>query len=257
MTPEALAAERLAADLRALGVRPRGYLLAHSSLSALGRVPGGAESVIRGLLAAVGDEGTLLLPALSYETVTPTHPVFDVARTPSNVGIIPETFRTRAGTRRSEHPTHSVCAVGPRAEALLAGHAADDTPCGAHSPWRAMRDHAGQLLFLGCGLDANTSMHGVEELAEPPYLFGPPVDYRITRASGETVPRRCRPHGFANVEQRYDRAAPLLDAAGAIRRGATLGGTSLLVEAAPLWDLARAALQRDAWYFVDRNAPQS
>ena len=103
----------IAAALRSLGVRRGGSLLVHSSLRSLGRVPGGAETVVRGLLAALGEDGTLLMPALTYEFVRSHNPVFDVRGTPSNVGLIPEDFRLRPGTQRSIHPTHSVCAVGP------------------------------------------------------------------------------------------------------------------------------------------------
>lgn len=146
------------ANLLALGVRPGGVLMVHSSLRALGNVPGGAEMVIQGLLSALGENGTLLMPALTYERVIPTCPVFDVRQTPSNVGIIPETFRKREGTRRSIHPTHSVCALGPLAAALLDPHIEDNTPCGPHSPFHTMPEHGGQILMLGCGLEPNTSM---------------------------------------------------------------------------------------------------
>ncbi len=250
---DAAAAEsRLAADLKALGVRPGGVLLVHSSLSALGWVPGGPETVIRGLEAALGSDGTLLLPALSYERVTRDQPVFDVLRTPGNVGTIPEWFRTRLGTLRSVHPTHSVCAAGPRAAELTDGHELDDTPVGPHSPFRRVRDTGGQVLFLGCDLTPNTSMHGVEELAGPPYLYADPVDYTIVLPSGEKIVHRHRPHGFAGVEQRYDRIASLVEPAGALWTGRALSGTAHLIEAAPMWSLALSALRANPWHFVER-----
>jgi len=249
--PEAQA--RLTADLHALGVRPGGILLVHSSLSALGHVPGGPETVVLGLLGALGPTGTLLMPALTYERVTKEHPVFVTRSTPGNVGTIPEWFRNRAGTLRSAHPTHSVCAAGPGAAALIAGHELDTTPVGEHSPFRRVRDLEGQILFLGCGLEANTSMHGVEELADPPYLYGPPVSFTTILLSGETLVREHRPHGFAGVEQRYDRLAPLLEPGKGIRSATTLGGVSILVEAAIMWRAALVALKADPWHFVDRT----
>ena len=96
-------------------------------------------------------------------------------------------------------------------------------------------------------------MHGVEELAEPPYLYGPPVAYTIIRASGERTVRPCRPHGFNGVEQRYDRVAGLLEPLGALRRGKVLAADCLLLNAAPLWEQAAAALQRDPLFFVERR----
>ena len=139
MTDARATRERLASDLRALGVREGGVLLVHSSLSALGWVPGGPETVIQGLLTALGPEGTLLVPALSFATVTPEQPVFDVRTTPSCIGAIAEHFRTRPGSLRSVHPSHSVCGVGPRAHELLANHDVDRTPVGPNSPFRRLR----------------------------------------------------------------------------------------------------------------------
>lgn len=251
------AAAHIATDLAALGVRRGGLLLVHSSLKSLGRVPGGPETVIDGLMQAVGPAGTLLLPALSYKFVTPKSPVFDVRATKSCVGAIPESFRVRAGTLRSVHPTHSVAALGGRAQDLLGDHLEDSTPVGAHSAFAKLRDLDGQLLFLGCGLEPNTSMHGVEELVEPPYLFDPPIEYRLTLADGKTINKWYRPHGFAGVIQRYDRMEELLEPDGALKAGPVLEAKAHLMDSAPMWERAAAALRRDPWFFVDRGARAS
>ncbi len=155
--------ETLVRDLLALGVRPGGVLLVHSSLRSLGPLPGGAESVIRALLAALGPDGTLLTPALSFASVGRDRPIFDARQTPSCVGALSEAFRTRPGTLRSVHPTHSVCGAGCLAGELLGDHERDTTPVGPHSPFARLPAVHGQILFLGCGLRPNTSMHGVEE----------------------------------------------------------------------------------------------
>jgi aminoglycoside 3-N-acetyltransferase len=244
---------RIADDLSGVGVRQGGVLLVHSSLRALGHVPGGAETVILGLLDALGSGGTLLMPALSYDHVTRTHPVFDVRRTPSNVGAIPEFFRTRPGTRRSVHPTHSVCGVGPLTDALLADHHLDSTPCGSHSPFHYLPDCGGQLLMLGCGLQPNTSMHAIEEMVKPPYLFGPPLTYHLVLADGQVQSKTHLRHAFAGWVQRYDRVAPLLDG-NDLRSGSVLAADVFLIEVLALWDAALAALRQDCFYFVDKEA---
>jgi aminoglycoside 3-N-acetyltransferase len=243
---------RIADDLSQVGVRPGGILLVHSSLSSMGHVPDGPETVIRGLQNALGPEGTLLLPALSYEHVGPHARLFDVRRTPSNVGAIPEHFRTRPGTQRSVCPTHSVCGVGARAAELLGEHHLDETPCGAHSPFRRLRDLSGQILFLGCGLRPNTSMHAIEELVEPPYLFSSMVEYDIILADGQPTRTRCRAHGFRGYGQRYDRIEPLLMAGSEIHTGRVLDATVHVLEAPALWNRALAALRRDPFHFVER-----
>lgn len=250
--PDETTIERIAAQLAALGVRPDRPLLVHSSLRSLGPVQGGAETVVRGLRRALGAGGTLMMPALSYETVGSRNPVFDVQATPSCVGALTEYFRMRPGTRRSIHPTHSVCAIGPLAAALLAGHEQDSTPVGMHSPFRKLRDARGQVLFLGCGLRPNTSMHGVEELAEPPYLYGDAVEYRVllSRPGGGEQTMYVRGHSFAGWAQRYDRLGPLMEGRG-LRVGSVLGARVHLVDAAPMWEIALAALRRDPLYFVE------
>jgi aminoglycoside 3-N-acetyltransferase len=65
---------------------------------------------------------------------------------------------------------------------MLGGQFHDVTPCGENSPYFKLREKAGQILFLGCGLKPNTSMHAVEELVEPPYLYDGWVDYRCHRS---------------------------------------------------------------------------
>ena len=240
----------LVADLLALGVRPGGVLLVHSSLRALGPAAGGPHAVIAALREALGPGGTLLLPALSYAAVTPGHPVFDVHATPSCVGIIPETFRQLPGVQRSLHPTHSVCGIGPLASELLGAHLSDTTPCGPCSPFHLLPEVHGQILMLGCGLGPDTSLHAVEELVVPPYLFGPPLRYTLVRQDGTRVERDYLTHGFVGWRQRYDRVGQML-AAPDLRTGSVLAAGCHLLEAAALWEHALAALRRDALAFVE------
>jgi aminoglycoside 3-N-acetyltransferase len=240
----------LASHLLSLGVRRGGVLLVHSSLRSLGPVAGGAEAVILGLLEALGPEGTLLMPALSYASVTPSTPYFNVSATPSCVGALPEFFRTRPGTLRSIHPTHSVCAVGRLAFDLLSEHALDTTPCGPHSPFSRLPGVGGQLLFLGCGCKPNTSMHGIEEHVQPPYLFGEPVTYTIRSADGSESRMTVRSHNFKGYAQRYDRLADLLFPP-ALASGQVLQASCFLFETSAMWPAALKALQADPLYFVE------
>lgn len=240
--------------LRGLGVRPGGVLLVHSSLRSLGLpadLPDRAEIVLQGLLDALGPEGTLLMPALSYETVTAENPCFDVRATPSCVGALTEYFRARPGTLRSVHPTHSVCGVGPRAADLLADHSMDSTPVGPRSPFSKLPRAGGQVLFLGCGLRPNTSMHGVEERIEPPYLFGEEMDYQITGADGAATVMRVRRHNFRGWAQRYDRLEEVMP--NSLRRGRVLQAACHLLEAPAMWRFALEQMQAEPLYFVEEE----
>ncbi len=245
---------RIAEAVRVAGVRPGGVLLVHASLRSLGKVPGGAATVIAGLRQALGPDGTLLMPALSYATVTRERPRFDLTLTPSNVGIIPETFRRQPGVQRSLHPTHSVCGIGPAAAALLGEHGQDSTPCGAHSPFHRLPQVNGQLLMLGCGLAPNTSFHAIEEMVVPPYLYGEAIEYELIDGGGERTVKRYLPHNFDGYAQRYDRLEELLSEPD-LQKGKVLSATVYVIEATAMWEVALAALRRDPLAFVERAAP--
>jgi aminoglycoside 3-N-acetyltransferase len=236
----------------ALGVRPGGVLLVHASLRSLGEVEGGAETVVQSLLEALGPQGTLLMPALSYRMVGPKSPVFNVLTTLSCVGALPEYFRTRPGTQRSVHPTHSVSGAGRQAQELLGEHIRSTTPCGPYSPFAKLPEVGGQILFLGCGLRPNTSMHAVEEKIEPVYLYGEEVDYEVILADGSRQRMLVRSHAFEGWNQRYDRLAQHLSAPD-LRQGNVLTANCYLVEAAGMWAAALRAMRQDPLCFVEHR----
>ena len=239
------AAARIAEDLQALGVRRGGVLLVHSSFRSLGPVPGGIDTLLEGLWRALGEQGTLAFPALSYQYVTREHPVFDIQSTPCNVGAIPEYFRKLPGTLRSMHPTHSVSAQGPQAAVLLDGHRLDRTPGGIHSPYARLRDLGGQVLMLGCGLLPNTSLHAVEEAADAPYLLEPePVEFTLADAHGSRTQACYRCHG--HFAQHYDRIRQPLLGHG-LAEGPVLQAQCHLLEAPALWQAALAMLKEDIY----------
>lgn len=248
------AVDRISRDLHALGVQVGDILLVHASLRSLGAVPGGATTVIAGLWQALQPHGTLLMPALSYATVTREHPYFDRNATPSNVGVVAETFRLQEDVLRSVHPTHSVCAKGAASQALLADHGKDHTPCGPHSPFRLLPEYRGKILMLGCGLAPNTSFHAIEELVMPPYLFGEPIDYTLIDGDGQRTVKRYIPHDFTGVRQRYDRIGQKVQAPD-LRTGRVLDATVYLLDAAAIWRTALAAMQRDPLAFVEPDLP--
>ncbi|WP_405971426.1 AAC(3) family N-acetyltransferase [Streptomyces sp. NBC_00988] len=177
-----------AAQLRELGVRPGETLLAHTSLSSLGWVCGGAVSLVQGLLDALTPDGTLVVPTQTGDLSDPAHwgnppvprewwdtirtsmPSYDPLVTPSRgVGVLPETVRTWPGAERSAHPQTSFAALGPRASEIVAGHATD-CRLGERSPLARLEALHARVLLLGAGYDACTSFHLAEYRVPSPLV---------------------------------------------------------------------------------------
>jgi aminoglycoside 3-N-acetyltransferase len=150
----------LMAGLGALGIG-RGWLLqVHSSLSRLGYVEGGAETVVDALLEAVGPEGTVMAPTFNHGAAE----IYDPRETPSVNGAVTEALRRRPEAHRSLHPTHPYAAIGRHAEELVAGNLEVET-FDRRSPLGKLADMGGSVLLLGVGMRANTAAHIGETMA--------------------------------------------------------------------------------------------
>ena len=176
----------LAAEFRQLGITPGMVLIAHSSLSALGWVCGGAVAVILALEEALGPAGTLVMPAHSGDLSEPSEwqhppvpeswwaiireatPAYDPHLTPTRgMGVIPETFRKQPGVLRSGHPLLSFAAWGAHARTVTENHRLDFCQ-GEGSPLARIYDLDGRVLLLGVGHESNTSLHLAEYRADYP-----------------------------------------------------------------------------------------
>ena len=105
--------------LQGLKVPHDAVLVVHSAIAPLSRRGFRAEAMVEALMGYLHD-GTIVMPTMTWRTVTPQNPVWDEATTPSHTGVLTEVFRTRYSNFRSIHPTHSVAGCGPHARALLA-----------------------------------------------------------------------------------------------------------------------------------------
>jgi aminoglycoside 3-N-acetyltransferase len=141
--------------------------MVHSSLSSIGNVVGGPHSVICGLKQVMGPDATLLMPAYAmkgnmYETMINPAP-FDVKKSRSTMGAITEAFRTMPDVFRSAHPTHSVCASGPKAKEYTEKHHLSRSPCGPGSPFQLLSQCHGYILCIGSGIGKITFHHIIED----------------------------------------------------------------------------------------------
>ncbi|MBO4633284.1 MAG: AAC(3) family N-acetyltransferase [Lentisphaeria bacterium] len=156
--------------LRKLGLHAGMELIVHSAFSAIGQMEGGAESFCRLLMKTIGPEGTLLMPAFTfnlYEGKDFGQP-FDVRNSPSSCGILTEVFRKMPGICRSCDPCHSYSAWGRRAAELVQNHHKVPT-VSRFSPLGLLEAADGWCLTISAA-NAVTFMHVVESSFGAPCL---------------------------------------------------------------------------------------
>jgi aminoglycoside 3-N-acetyltransferase len=234
---------RIAADLEALGVRRGSVLVVHSSLSALGWVCGGAQAAVEGILAALGPDGTLVVPTHSGSNSEPADwrnppvpedwwpairehmPAFDSDRTPAShfMGVIAELVRSWPGARRSAHPHVSFAAIGPDADAIAAGHELA-SGFGERSPLARAEERDADVLLLGVGHSSNSSLH----LAE--YRVPDPPRERSSAAIATPAGRRWESwDDVVADESDFERIGAAFDATGRTRTGRVGEGSARLM----------------------------
>jgi aminoglycoside 3-N-acetyltransferase len=157
--------QTLTRQLHELGVERGGVLLVHISYRAVRPVEGGPAGLIDALREAVGADGTLVMPSWTGDDATPFDPA--ATRASEDLGVTADVFWRLPGVQRSAHP-FAFAALGPHAPRITE----DSLPVPPHrfeSPAGRVYELDGQVLLLGVGHDANTTIHLGEVLARVPY----------------------------------------------------------------------------------------
>ncbi|MBV9497597.1 MAG: AAC(3) family N-acetyltransferase [Acidobacteria bacterium] len=230
----------LVEQLRTLGVERGGVLAVHTAFSEVRPVEGGPHGLIEALLETIGPEGTLVMPSMSDDDDRP----FDVATTPCiGVGIVAETFRQMPGVLRSDNP-HAFAAIGPHAAAITAPHPLE-VPHGPDSPPGRLPNLHAQILLLGVGHDANTTIHVAENLAGVRYR----QQYHVTiDRDGEW--QRFEYGEVDHCCENFAKMDAWLDAGGKQRYGRVGQAEARLMRARDLISIASSHLAEDELVFL-------
>lgn len=178
----------LTETLTAIGLKHTDTVLIHSAASAIGDVEGGADGILDVFCDYFGDEGLLLMPAMTYTLIHPWDPQSERcmkctvpqkycfayglaadevrrfhADMPTCIGKLPNLFLKRMDVVRSLSITSSVAALGNDAKDFTSGHELCESGCAVNSPWHKLMERNGKILMLGCGLDNMTFLHGISE----------------------------------------------------------------------------------------------
>jgi aminoglycoside 3-N-acetyltransferase len=140
------------------------------------------------------------------------------------MGIVADTFWRIPGVSRSDSP-HSFAAIGPHAAEITAPHPVD-VPHGPDSPIGRTHELDAEILLLGVGHDANTTVHLAETLAGVRYK----VPKYVTEMRGGQLVR----HPYYEIDHCCANFALLdswLEARGRQQRGFVAGAPARLIGA--------------------------
>jgi aminoglycoside 3-N-acetyltransferase len=251
--PETVNKNDLVRDLRNLGLSTADTVLVHSSLSSLGHVEGGPEAVIDALLEVLGPQGTLLMPSFQQggeHVLLRQGCTFDLRTSPSELGIITETFRRRPGVIRSLSPTHCTAGIGPRGEKLLADHQSCLVSVGRGSPYDKLVRVGGRILLLGVTHAANTTLHLLENTNGAPTVCRELFSPAVIDMSGKqwTVP--THPH-MPGLKRRYERIEEDFPAAPFQHTGLVGRATARLINAQLMAEVIGNKIRENPLYLCE------
>jgi aminoglycoside 3-N-acetyltransferase len=238
-----------------LGVAPADAVVMHSAFRGLSARGHRADEFVAGLVDYMA-AGTLLMPTMSWRAVNPENPIFDELATPGITGILTETFRLGFATRRSLHPTHSVAARGRLADAFLATHHLDETPCGARSPWGLLDDFDAHVVLLGIGMERCTLVHHVEEMIAPEIYVKPPETrerYICRDRNGRELEMYARRH--PKLPRNFWQFEDVLAAEGGVRYAEIEGVAARSFRAADMYRVIAAAMRRNPRIVIETPIP--
>lgn len=230
----------LTRQILALGALPGGVLVVHTAFSRVAPVEGGPRGLIEALRTALGPAGTLVMPSMSDDD---DHP-FDPQETPClGMGVVADTFRKMPGVLRSDSP-HAFAAIGPRAAEITAPHPVD-VPHGLDSPVGRVYELNGQVLLLGVGHDADTTVHLAENMAGVRYRL---PHYATVLENGQPIR-----YDYGEVDhccENFNLLDGWLEAEGRQRRGVIGHAEARLARSRDIVEAALAHLRENETVFL-------
>lgn len=246
ITGKGWAKAELIHQLSEMGITSGDTLLVHSSLSKIGYVEGGPQTIIDALLEVVGENGHVLMPnspnagyQLEYiRNLT----VFDLAESPSALGAITEVFRKQPTAIRSVSVTEPVSCIGPRAIDFVGEHIDELTPYTAKSPFYKVAENGGKILYIGVTLaNAGTSLHVLEDAVPSfkfPVYFPEVFEATVRLQSGEELRVKTKVHNPEwSAKRKCDDLIPLFKEHGVAKTALFGNAPTLIFDAQQMRDV--------------------
>src|SRR5262249_45419773 len=155
----ALAPEEI---LDRLDIEAGATVFVKASRRRLGLDRAGTQRLLDAFIRRLGPNGTLVMPSFPWpndQAVLPLAYEFDLARTPSRMGLLSELFRTTPGTLRGEHYWWPICARGKYAQHLTEGQLTVRHPFGPGSSAHRLLDVPTTMVGVGVTTNYNIITH--------------------------------------------------------------------------------------------------
>ena len=174
-------------------------LMVHSSVNNMAPMyTDGPLQFVKMLMEFCADGKTLVMPAFYFgepgsagaRSTFRANPVFDLRKTPSQMGLATELFRRTKGVVCSRHPIYRCAAFGPLAADLVAGHEHAETACGVGSPFDFMAGRETVIIGVGKPIEVLTQVHHAEAIMGSdfpvPQKRGEPLEITLVEKDART-----------------------------------------------------------------------
>ena len=246
-----LTQKEIVEDLKRLGLQRGAAVEVHSSLSSMGWVEGGAQTVIRALMDVVGEDGAIVMSAY---LVSPLLPLTEEEKTKgitakvrmleenenckTGMGIIVDTFCKLPNTYLGKG-MHRVCAWGQNAKLHSQGY-------------EYLLSIDGWVLLIGVDIHRCSCMHTAEGKVEWPEQilehFALPEEIQRQYPQTDWYVEYHDPHKPL-PEDAWGKVQIEAEQRGLIRRGHIGNAESMLFKAKPVVDIYEEFLRTDPFEF--------
>ena len=255
-----LGRDAILAALGEVGVKKGDTLLVHSSLSACGRIVGGAKTIIEAIIESIGPEGNFFVPTFQRSECYLNginkrwdHRPSDFRDRASEairwVGTLPlEFMRLYPDAPRGAHISHSWAGWGPKAAEVLSRQGEDEPPFSDNSCPAVVKDMGGKILLFGSPIGHMSFVHCFETHFNLPGLGPSYYDVRLTDG---TITWKFVPKGLPGPREFYSKDENARFFREAVARGldihrAPLGvGELKLIDCRPFWEIGSALVVED------------
>ena len=239
--------EDLIWDIKNAGIKSDEKLMIHSSLRSVGKISGGATTLVNAFINVMND-GLLIFPTHTWATIQKDEMVFDNDLSDSCVGALTNVARKMPGFKRSMHPTHSVCAYGKGRDEYLALDLDAKTPASPNGCFGALKNMNAKILFLGAPLSKNTFVHSIEEEMNVPDRFTSHI-YHFISKDNDVIRDYYMPRHYstksAHISDHYEKLLPIMLKNNIAKKVYIGNSVSYLVDAKMCNEMVKEILSKD------------